>query len=212
MLSAFGFSDLISAGSRAHVRRTLPMLRQGNHPQLIARVALRRPVLNCGASTHVHARPRIEGKITVARVHGVTQHDGGGGDDDANDDEIAHNLSSFSRFPFPSVIFTTLMCNNPYQHGWLPLLGLHNRVLIDNLYGACRLFDYPPPAGSRRLDYAHRATRRRRRFLPLNTFFSLVVTLFFHSVLSLCQIVLAFFSLLNDSRLKQKQERFETGK
>lgn len=39
------------------------------------------------------------------------------------------------------------MCNNPYRHGWLPLLGLHNRALIDNLYGACRLFDYPPPAG-----------------------------------------------------------------
>ena len=32
--------------------------------------------------------------------------------------------------------------NNPHQSGWIPLLGLHNRTLIDNLYGACRLFDY----------------------------------------------------------------------
>jgi len=60
--------------------------------------------------------------------------------------EVAHN--PLPRSPLASSrSLATSMCNNPYRHGWLPLLGLHNRALIDNLYGACRLFDYPPPAG-----------------------------------------------------------------
>jgi len=149
------------------------------------------PCSNCGASTHVHARPRIEGKITVARDRGVTQHDGGGDDDDANDDEIAHNLPPLPRFPFSTATLTTSMCNNPYRHGWLPLLGLHNRALIDNLYGACRLFDYPPPAGSRRLDCATRGDPSPPSPPSPLTLSSLSSSFrfFFRSALSLRQVV-----------------------
>lgn len=72
--------------------------------------------------------PTHEGKITVAGSLDTTR---------------SHTIR-----PFPLPRRSPMsMCNNPYRHGWLPLLGLHNRALIDNLYGACRLFDYPPPAG-----------------------------------------------------------------
>lgn len=86
--------------------------------------------------------PRSQGReLTFTNAHarrednccGVTPHD-----------EVAHNPPPSSRRRS-----AMSMCNNPYRHGWLPLLGLHNRALIDNLYGACRLFDYPPPAGRR---------------------------------------------------------------
>lgn len=79
----------------------------------------------------------------------------------------------------------TSMCNNPYRHGWLPLLGLHNRALIDNLYGACRLFDYLPPAG--RLG----SPARRDSSPPFALSFPPVVIPFFGQVLSACPHVLA---------------------
>lgn len=119
--------------SRAHVQRTLLTLLTDARsslaclPRLLARTRRRLSPRSRGRElTFTNAHARREDNCC-----GVTQHD-----------EVAHNPPPASRRRS-----AMSMCNNPYRHGWLPLLGLHNRALIDNLYGACRLFDYPPPAG-----------------------------------------------------------------
>lgn len=71
--------------------------------------------------THAHAR----GEDNCC---GVIRHDG--------DERRTH--THVRRRRAPPFAPRPRRCNNPYRHGWLPLLGLHNRALIDNLYGACR--------------------------------------------------------------------------
>lgn len=74
--------------------------------------------------THAHAR----GEDNCC---GVIRHDG--------DEHRIHAYTSAVVAPSsPLTLGERRRCNNPYRHGWLPLLGLHNRALIDNLYGACR--------------------------------------------------------------------------
>lgn len=139
VLDAIGLAIPVSAGSREHVRRTAPYM--GDSPSHASIGTVGREL------TFTHAHTRREDNCC-----GVTRQD------ETTTRTRTQSAASVHRQPSPP---PTSMCNNPYRHGWLPLLGLHNRTLIDNLYGACRLFDYPAFSWARPPPFCLSAFRRR---------------------------------------------------
>lgn len=157
-------------------------------------------VLLHASIAYIHPRKAVGRECTPTHGRednccGVTRYES---NDDDDIDEVAQQSTLAS--PCPPIFFPprspTSMCNNPYRHGWLPLLGLHNRALIDNLYGACRLFDYPPSAGLARLGLARLGSPASfLRLSVLVLFFS--ASRFFSPVL--CPRILIALPIVNPS-------------